>query len=40
MKAMARAGTGFERTLRETIMDILDGMEVLDIKLADWPTIQ
>jgi 2-polyprenyl-6-methoxyphenol hydroxylase-like FAD-dependent oxidoreductase len=40
MKAMARAGTGFEKTLRETIEDIPEGTEVLEIKLADWPSVQ
>jgi 2-polyprenyl-6-methoxyphenol hydroxylase-like FAD-dependent oxidoreductase len=40
MKAMARAGTGFEKTLRETIEEIPEGTEVLEIKLADWPTVQ
>ncbi|KAI9704556.1 MAG: hypothetical protein M1820_005469 [Bogoriella megaspora] len=40
MKAMATAGTGFERALREAVNDIPEGTEVVDIKLADWPTVQ
>ncbi|KAJ5724889.1 FAD binding domain-containing protein [Penicillium malachiteum] len=39
IKYLARMGTGFEKTLRETIEDIPDGTEVFEITLADWPTI-
>jgi hypothetical protein len=40
MKTMARAGTGFQTMLRETIEGVPKGTEVLEIKLADWPTVK
>ncbi|CAJ2507870.1 Uu.00g090560.m01.CDS01 [Anthostomella pinea] len=40
MKAMARAGSGFHHVLRDTIAGIPEGTEVLEIKLADWPTLK
>ncbi|KAF2007434.1 FAD binding domain-containing protein [Amniculicola lignicola CBS 123094] len=39
MKTMAKAGTGFQTMLRTTIEEIPSGTEVLEIKLADWPTV-
>ena len=39
IKSLATAGTGFEKTLRETVEDIPEDTEVLDITLADWPTV-
>ncbi|KAJ6588010.1 FAD binding domain-containing protein [Mycena capillaripes] len=40
MKEAARAGTGFHRTLRDTIEAIPEGTRVVEVKLADWPTKQ
>ncbi|KAI1500261.1 hypothetical protein F5X99DRAFT_386989 [Biscogniauxia marginata] len=40
MRAMARAGTGFKKTLRDVFKDIPKATKVLDINLAYWSTIQ
>lgn len=39
IKSLAPAGTGFEKTLRDTIDNIPEDTEVVDITLADWPTV-
>ncbi|KAI1175757.1 FAD/NAD(P)-binding domain-containing protein [Nemania sp. FL0916] len=40
MKEMARADSGFHPILRRVFEEIPGGTEVLEIKLADWPTLE
>ncbi|KAK7046535.1 hypothetical protein R3P38DRAFT_2874268 [Favolaschia claudopus] len=40
MKEAAQAGTGFHKTLRDMIVAIPAGTPVVEVKLADWPTMR